>query len=106
MTSKVLEIKVSPRAIGSLIKVRGELPLKSLNLLKKYKTLKISLENLKSFKKYRVSKRDIDVFKCLEDKDVQYNLIVVEVLYEGGEIRFLANANEALKLSKVFIKIK
>jgi len=104
VAGKVLEIKVSPEAIGSLIKVRGELSLKSLNLLRKYETLRISLENLKSFKKYRVSKKDIDVYKCLEDKDVRFNLVVVKILYEGGEIRLLINANEASKLGRIFDK--
>lgn len=99
---KVLEVSISSRAKGSLIRVRGELPLESLNLLKKSQILKIPLEKLKSISKYRVSKKDINVFKCLEDEDIQRNLAVVEIIYDDEEIRLLINDNEASKLNKIF----
>lgn len=102
--SKTLEINVSPEAKASLIKVRGELPLESLNLLKKSRVLKIPLEKIVSINKYRVSKKDIVVFRCLEDEDIQRNLAVVEIIYDGGEIKFVVNDNEASKLSRVFNK--
>ncbi len=44
------------------------------------------------------------MYKCLEDKDVRFNLVVVKILYEGGEIRLLINANEASKLGRIFDK--
>ncbi|MEO3992719.1 MAG: hypothetical protein QN229_00145 [Desulfurococcaceae archaeon TW002] len=102
--SEVLEISTSSRAKGSLIKVKGELPLDSLNILKKSKILKIPLEKLRSINKYRVSKRDVNVFKCLKDEDIQHNLVVVEILYEGGEIKLLISSNEASKLDRIFDK--
>lgn len=105
IVSKTLEIIVSYRARGALIKVRGELPLESLNLLKKPKTLKIPLEKLKSINKYQVSKKEVNVFKCLEEEDASRNLAVIEITYEGGEVKLLISANEALRLSKLLTKI-
>ncbi|MEM0025821.1 MAG: hypothetical protein QXV93_02025 [Zestosphaera sp.] len=104
MVNKTLEINIGSRVRGSLIKVRGELPLESLNMLRKSRTLKMPLEKLRSINKYRVSKKDTSVFKCLEDEDLQHNLAVVEIIYEEGEIKLLINDNEASKLTKVFSK--
>ncbi|MFN3267753.1 MAG: hypothetical protein ACK416_00675 [Zestosphaera sp.] len=104
MASEVLEISISPKAKGSLIKVKGELPLDSLNILKKSKILKIPLEKLKSINKYRVGKRDVNVFKCLKDEDIRQNQVVVEIIYEGGEIKLLISSNEASKFSRILDK--
>lgn len=100
--SKVLEVSTGSRAKGSLIKVRGELPLESLNLLRKSRILKIPLGRLRSVNKYQVSKKEVNAFECLEDENMRRNLAVVEIIYDEGEIKLLVSDNEASRLNKIF----
>jgi hypothetical protein len=105
LTSKVLEVDVNPKARGTLIKVRGELPLEFLSMIRRREVIKVPLEKLRSVDKYRVRKGSADILKCVEAEEAQYNLAVVEIPYEGGEIRLIMSDNEATRLGKVFDKI-
>jgi len=106
LISKVLEVEVSPKARGTLIKVRGELPLESLSIIRRREVIKVPLEELRSVNKYRVRKRSADMLKCVEAEEAQYNLAVVEILYEGGEIRLIMYDNEATRLADLLSALK
>jgi len=106
LASKVLEVDVGPKARGTLIKVRGELPLESLSIIRRREVIKVPLEKLRFANKYRIRKRGVDILKCVETEEAQYNLAVVEILYEGGEIRLIVNDNEATRLANLLSALK
>ena len=106
LISKVLEVEVSPKVRGTLIKVRGELPLESLSIIRRREVIKVPLEKLSSINKYRVRKRSVDILKCVEAEEAQYNLAVVEILYEEREIRLIMYDNEATRLADLLPTLK